>query len=524
MATKIQNLHSLSAGNQPGDLLPGEIAYNLADGFEYLGTGGDNYVDSLGNVIGPATTPGMGWQQAIYNAAPVSGSVILAGLYDATQNLVTSVTPAGTAAGFTAASALPAAAAGNDGYYVLVTIGGTMAPPAPAGDAAPGDWIVSTGTAWSLVDQSQVVLPASNVAVNAISGLTATNAQDAFAELQADKFAVVGGTLTGPVVIADGGNAGVALTISNGGGFSVEGASSLASDLSIGGGLSVVGDSSLGVVTTSGNVTVGGLLNTSGGGTFGGAVTMSAITVSGAANVGGTGTFANVVSQTDTTLGDLNDTNSQLLNYSYSSVHYGTSTFQGDVVANGDVSLNGGFTTPSTSTSTINGKLYVTSFDNLYVNNVPATGFVVPIGGIIIQPLEAVPTGTSWARCDGSAISRTTYSSLFSLIGTTYGIGNGTTTFNLPDYRGMFLRGWGQNGTYKNRAGALAGDAARSSGSTQLDQFASHTHSYFRSNASGYGLTTQGGSAEQSATTGSAGNGTETFPVNIAVCYIIRIK
>ena len=55
-------------------------------------------------------------------------------------------------------------------------------------------------------------------------------------------------------------------------------------------------------------------------------------------------------------------------------------------------------------------------------------------------PLSAAPAG--WIAADGSAISRTTYALLFSKIGTLFGAGNGTTTFNLPDLRGEFVRGW----------------------------------------------------------------------------------
>lgn len=51
----------------------------------------------------------------------------------------------------------------------------------------------------------------------------------------------------------------------------------------------------------------------------------------------------------------------------------------------------------------------------------------------------------NWFLCDGQAISRVTYSDLFALIGTNFGAGDGTTTFNLPDYRGKFLRGLGGN-------------------------------------------------------------------------------
>ena len=54
-------------------------------------------------------------------------------------------------------------------------------------------------------------------------------------------------------------------------------------------------------------------------------------------------------------------------------------------------------------------------------------------------PAASIPSG--WLLCDGSAVSRATYASLFAIIGTTYGAGNGTTTFNLPDARGRVIIG-----------------------------------------------------------------------------------
>lgn len=53
-----------------------------------------------------------------------------------------------------------------------------------------------------------------------------------------------------------------------------------------------------------------------------------------------------------------------------------------------------------------------------------------------------LPTGMEVVPCDGRAISRSTYSELYSLIGTSFGTGDGVNTFNIPDYRGLFLRGW----------------------------------------------------------------------------------
>lgn len=69
------------------------------------------------------------------------------------------------------------------------------------------------------------------------------------------------------------------------------------------------------------------------------------------------------------------------------------------------------------------------------VTNTTPTGVVLPYAG------SSVPNG--WMMCDGSAISRTEYAALFASIGTTYGAGDGSTTFNLPDYRYGFLRGYG---------------------------------------------------------------------------------
>lgn len=58
-----------------------------------------------------------------------------------------------------------------------------------------------------------------------------------------------------------------------------------------------------------------------------------------------------------------------------------------------------------------------------------------------VLPYAAASAPSGWLLCDGSAISRTTYASLFAIIGTSHGSGDGSTTFNIPDYRGRFLRG-----------------------------------------------------------------------------------
>jgi microcystin-dependent protein len=59
--------------------------------------------------------------------------------------------------------------------------------------------------------------------------------------------------------------------------------------------------------------------------------------------------------------------------------------------------------------------------------------FLVPTGSLIMWPSVTIPT--DWKLCNGDAISRTTFATLYALVGTTFGAGDGSTTFNLPDYR-----------------------------------------------------------------------------------------
>jgi len=68
-----------------------------------------------------------------------------------------------------------------------------------------------------------------------------------------------------------------------------------------------------------------------------------------------------------------------------------------------------------------------------------------PVGTVIESLNGSMPASSGWLLCNGQAVSRTTYAALFAIIGTHFGSGNGTTTFNLPDYRGKFLRGLGGN-------------------------------------------------------------------------------
>lgn len=84
---------------------------------------------------------------------------------------------------------------------------------------------------------------------------------------------------------------------------------------------------------------------------------------------------------------------------------------------------------------------------NLSLNNIDDTGLdaILPVGAIIPLTRTSAPTNSRLLLCNGASVSRSLYSKLFNIIGTHFGVGNGSTTFNLPDYRGQFLRGLGGN-------------------------------------------------------------------------------
>ena len=109
----------------------------------------------------------------------------------------------------------------------------------------------------------------------------------------------------------------------------------------------------------------------------------------------------------------------------------------------------------------------------------PLTDVILPPGVVFAFGGTAAPTG--YLLCDGTAVSRTTYAALFTAIGVAHGSGDGSTTFNLPDYRGRFIRGRdaGQ-GRDPDAAGrttmASGGNSGDNVGSLQGHAFQTHTH------------------------------------------------
>lgn len=103
---------------------------------------------------------------------------------------------------------------------------------------------------------------------------------------------------------------------------------------------------------------------------------------------------------------------------------------------------------------------------------------LVPIGTPVPTYRSTVPDA-NWLFCHGQAVNRTTYAALFAAIGTVGGIGDGSTTFNIPDHRGRALIGKdNMGGTPANRVtAAVSGVAATTLGATGGDQrLQAHNH------------------------------------------------
>jgi microcystin-dependent protein len=162
--------------------------------------------------------------------------------------------------------------------------------------------------------------------------------------------------------------------------------------------------------------------------------------------------------------------------------------------------------------------------------------FLVPTG--MVGPYAGASEPTGWLFCYGQAVSRTTYASLFTAISTTYGAGDGSTTFNLPDLRGRVVAGHdNMGGVSGNRltgvGGSLNGDTLGATGGTETHtlitaEMPSHTHALanggqIQSTGGGpaYGSAAVGLSATDIANTGGGGAHNNVQPT-IILNYIIK--
>ena len=146
-----------------------------------------------------------------------------------------------------------------------------------------------------------------------------------------------------------------------------------------------------------------------------------------------------------------------------------------------------------------------------------AAGPGLDAGAVCFFARSSAPSG--WLVCNGSAVSRTYYSALYAVIGLAFGIGNGTTTFNLPDLRGEFIRGWDNGrGIDSGRAfGTLQTHAIQSFTGTFYGITSGGGGAYFKSATGVFSLSDELGQAAQTATGGVKRHSTVTLDPSVQV-------
>lgn len=178
----------------------------------------------------------------------------------------------------------------------------------------------------------------------------------------------------------------------------------------------------------------------------------------------------------------------------------------------------------------------------------------LPLGSIVPYAASTAPT-SNFVLCYGQAVSRTTYASLFSLVSTTYGVGDGSTTFNVPDLRGRSIFGVdAMGGSGASRIGTIVGATIGSAGGTETHTLTEaqlpahthvasvtdpgHTHTYNEAQytVSSTNNATSVATSNSSANTGSAttgitvsnantgsGSAHSNMPPAIVLAYIMRV-
>jgi len=191
-------------------------------------------------------------------------------------------------------------------------------------------------------------------------------------------------------------------------------------------------------------------------------------------------------------------------------------------------------TAPTPAANDASSKIATTQF----VATAIANASITPAGTVAMFAMSSLPAGwlslcTQSPQAVGQAVSRTTYASLFGAIGTTYGAGDGSTTFNLPNMSGLFPRGLDPTSSVGVALGATQDDAMQGHyhlplGTSQGSQYGIST--WDTSVANNHGAPTGTGSAVAASTgspTTDTVNGTprvaaETRPINGPLVFAIK--
>lgn len=161
-------------------------------------------------------------------------------------------------------------------------------------------------------------------------------------------------------------------------------------------------------------------------------------------------------------------------------------------------------------------------------------GTIIPYAGDINPANMSILAKAGWLLCDGRTISREEFKSLFFVTGDIHGAGDFVSTFNLPDYRGRFLRGTDQGvgrdpDASSRQAPANGGRSGDNVGSIQGDSFRAHSHGTIQmigdNNVDGVdSVTRKSGEHHNEPRRTSEEGGRENRPINAAVAWLILAR
>lgn len=234
------------------------------------------------------------------------------------------------------------------------------------------------------------------------------------------------------------------------------------------------------------------------------------------------------------TAADVTSNENVIFNYLQAGVdtYADNSIFNADVASNANIqsdklnltsiaqNITNSGTFANTGNATVTGTLTVSS--TATVNGV--VNATLPAGVMMAWGTTSAPTG--WLLCDGTAVSRSTYSGLYAVIGTTFGTGDGSTTFNLPNTKGKNIIGLNSSDTSFDTMGETGGAKTHTLDATEMP---SHSHSIATEQANSFGTvkiantaTGTGNAATISTATAGSGAAHTILDPYITLNYIIK--
>ncbi len=309
------------------------------------------------------------------------------------------------------------------------------------------------------------------------------------------------------------------------------------SNVTVSGNVNIAGNTSIGGTATVGGAFVaGGAAQLQSTVTAVGAATFkSDVSVSGNTRIGGTVTIAGAVSLASTL------SVAGATNFASTVTVVGAGTFKSAVSVSGNVniagntSIGGTVTISGANLAAPNAKVCASAY---YGDGSNLTG-AMPTGAILPYGSSVAPSG--YVLCNGTAYNRTgTYADLFGVIGVKYGVGDGSSTFNVPDTRGRFLAGWdaGTGVLTSVTVSMITGATIGNTGGTQavalaVAQIPSHQHLAWisgsgddegvQANSSQLGLESNFAANSTVSTGSTGGSGSHSnIPPSLIINYIIK--